>query len=121
MSAWCSTEGVGQALGENCVYDPASGQLLTGSFMDYRMPRADDLPPIAVATQSTPCRHNPLGVKGCGEVGTIASPATVMSAVVDALSPYGITHLDMPATTQRIWHAIQTARQPGAASTQATA
>jgi len=114
-------QGVGQALGENCVYDPASGQLLTGSFMDYRMPRADDLPPIAVATQSTPCRHNPLGVKGCGEVGTIASPATVMSAVVDALSPYGITHLDMPATTQRIWHAIQTARQPGAASTQATA
>jgi CO/xanthine dehydrogenase Mo-binding subunit len=94
---------------------PASGQLLTGSFMDYRMPRADDLPPIAVATQSTPCRHNPLGVKGCGEVGTIASPATVMSAVVDALTPYGITHLDMPATPQRIWHAIRSAHQPAAA------
>ena len=112
MSAWCSTEGVGQALGENCVYDPASGQLLTDSFMDYRMPRADDLPAIAVATQSTRCRHNPLGVKGCGEVGTIASPATVMNAVVDALSSYRITHLDMPATPQRIWHAIQAARQP---------
>jgi aerobic carbon-monoxide dehydrogenase large subunit len=104
-------QGVGQALGENCLYDPASGQLLTGSFMDYRMPRADDLPPIAVATQSTPCRHNPLGVKGCGEVGTIASPATVMNAVVDALSPYGVAHLDMPATPQRIVQAIQAAQR----------
>jgi carbon-monoxide dehydrogenase large subunit len=105
-------QGVGQALGENCVYDPVSGQLLTGSFMDYRIPRADDLPPIAVATQSTPCRHNPLGVKGCGEVGTIASPATVMNAIVDALSPYGIAHLDMPATAQRIRQVIQAAHQP---------
>ena len=105
-------QGAGQALGENCVYDPVSGQLLTGSFTDYRMPRADDLPPIAVATQSTPCRHNPLGVKGCGEVGTIASPATVMNAVVDALSPYDVVHLDMPATPQRIWQAIRRAGQP---------
>jgi aerobic carbon-monoxide dehydrogenase large subunit len=105
-------QGAGQALGENCVYDPASGQLLTGSFMDYRMPRADDLPQFAVSTQSTRCRHNPLGVKGCGETGTIASPATVMNAVVDALSPYGITHLDMPATPQRIWHAIRAAHEP---------
>ena len=105
-------QGAGQALGENCVYDPASGQLLTGSFMDYRMPRADDLPQIVVSTQSTRCTHNPIGVKGCGEVGTIASPATVVSAVVDALSTYGVTHLDMPATPQRIWQAIQTARQP---------
>jgi aerobic carbon-monoxide dehydrogenase large subunit len=108
-------QGVGQALGENCVYDPVSGQLLTGTFMDYRMPRADDLPQIAVVTLSTPCRHNPIGVKGCGEVGTIASPATVMSAVADALSAYGIAHLDMPATSQRIWHAIQAARQPASA------
>jgi aerobic carbon-monoxide dehydrogenase large subunit len=108
-------QGVGQALGENCVYDPVSGQLLTGSFMDYRMPRADDLPPIAASTQSTHCRHNPIGVKSCGEVGTIASPATVMSAVADALSPYGITHLDVPATPQRIWQAIQAARQPAPA------
>jgi len=64
-----------------------------------------------VATESTRCRHNPLGVKGCGEVGTIASPATVMNAVVDALSPYGIPHLDMPATPQRIWRALQQTRQ----------
>jgi carbon-monoxide dehydrogenase large subunit len=108
-------QGVGQALSENCVCNPASGQLLTGSFMDYRIPRADDLPQIAASTQSTRCRHNPIGVKGCGEVGTIASPATVMSAVADALSPYGITHLDVPATPQRIWHAIQAARQPAPA------
>jgi len=65
-------QGAGQALGEHCVYYPVSGQLLTGSFMDYRMPRADDLPPITVATESTRCRHNPIGVKGCGEVATIA-------------------------------------------------
>jgi aerobic carbon-monoxide dehydrogenase large subunit len=108
-------QGVGQALSENCVHNPASGQLLTGSFMDCRIPRADDLPQIAASTQSACCRHNPIGVKGCGEVGTIASPATVMSAVADALSPYGITHLDALATPQRIWHAIQAARQPAPA------
>ncbi len=108
-------QGVGQALGENCVYDAENGQLITGSLMDYQMPRAEDLPPIAVATESTPCRHNPLGVKGCGEVGTIAAPATVMNAVVDALSTYGITHLDMPASPERIWRAIRAARQRAAA------
>jgi carbon-monoxide dehydrogenase large subunit len=102
-------QGLGQALGENCVYDRASGQLLTGSFMDYCMPRADDLPNIVVATHSTPSRHNPIGVKGCGEVGTIASPATLMNAVVDALAEYGIVHVDMPASPQRLWQAIQTA------------
>jgi carbon-monoxide dehydrogenase large subunit len=79
--------------------------------MDYRMPRADNLPPIAVATQSTRCWHNPLGVKGCGEVGTIGSHATVMNAVVDALSRYGIAHFDMPAPPLRIWQAIQAAQQ----------
>jgi carbon-monoxide dehydrogenase large subunit len=108
-------QGVGQALGENCVYDPSSGQLLTGSFMDYRMPRAGDFPLIAVVTESTVCLHNPIGVKGCGEVGTIASPATVMNAVADALAVYGITHLDMPASPQRIWHAIQAATPRAAA------
>ncbi len=108
-------QGVGQALGENCVYDAENGQLITGSLMDYQMPRAEDLPPIAVATESTPCRHNPLGVKGCGEVGTIAAPATVMNAVVDALSTYGITHFDMPASPERIWRAIRAARQQAAA------
>jgi carbon-monoxide dehydrogenase large subunit len=102
-------QGVGQALCEDCVYDPVSGQLLSGSFMDYCMPRADDLPTIASATQNTVCTHNPIGVKGCGETGTIASPATVMNAVVDALSAYGIAHVDMPASPQRIWQAIQAA------------
>jgi aerobic carbon-monoxide dehydrogenase large subunit len=99
---------LGQALGEHCVYD-ASGQLLTGSFMDYYMPRADNLPNITVATHSTVCKDNPIGVKGCGEVGTIASPATLMNAVVDALSPYGISHMDMPASPKRIWQTIQAA------------
>ena len=102
-------QGLGQALGENCEYDPVSGQLLTGSFMDYRMPRADDIPKISVATQSTLCRHNPIGVKGCGEVGTIASPATMMNAVVDALADYGVSHVDMPASPKRIWQVIQAA------------
>ncbi len=101
-------QGLGQALGEHCTYD-ASGQLLTGSFMDYFMPRADNLPNITVATESTVCKDNPIGVKGCGEVGTIASPATLMNAVVDALSAYGISHMDMPASPRRIWQTIQTA------------
>ena len=70
-------QGVGQALFENCVYDDVSGQLLSGSFMDYCMPRADNLPRMTVATHSTPCTHTPMGVKGCGEVGTIGSPAAV--------------------------------------------
>jgi carbon-monoxide dehydrogenase large subunit len=108
-------QGVGQALCEDCVYDPVSGQLLSGSFMDYCMPRADDLPTIASATQNTVCTHNPIGVKGCGETGTIASPATVMNAVVDALSAYGIAHVDMPASPQRIWRAIQAAQPRQAA------
>jgi carbon-monoxide dehydrogenase large subunit len=102
-------QGVGQALCEDCVYDPKSGQLLSGSFMDYCMPRADDLPIIVSDTASTPSAHNPIGVKGCGETGTIASPATVMNAVVDALADYGITHVDMPASPQRIWQAIRAA------------
>ncbi len=102
-------QGVGQALCEDCVYDPESGQLLTGSFMDYCMPRADDLPTIASATENTVSAHNPIGVKGCGETGTIASPATVMNAVVDALAGFGVTHIDMPASPQRVWQAIQAA------------
>jgi len=106
-------QGVGQALFEDCVYDPESGQLLSGSFMDYCMPRADDVPPMKVATHITPCTHTALGVKGCGEVGTIGSPATVINAVVDALAHLGVTHVDMPATPNRVWHIIQSA---GAAS-----
>ena len=100
--------GAGQALLEGCVYD-SGGQLLTGSYMDYTMPRAGDLPSFRFGSQETPCPHNPLGVKGCGETGTIASTAAVMNAVVDALAPLGITHLDAPATPEKVWRAIQAA------------
>ncbi|MBI1396270.1 MAG: molybdopterin-dependent oxidoreductase [Betaproteobacteria bacterium] len=102
-------QGIGQALFEDCVYDESSGQLLSGSFMDYCMPRADHVPPIEVHTHSTPCTHNELGVKGCGEVGTIASPATVINAVVDALSHLGVKHVDMPASPSRVWRLIANA------------
>jgi carbon-monoxide dehydrogenase large subunit len=100
-------QGIGQALCENTVYDGDSGQLLTGSFMDYCMPRADDLPSFSVATNTTLCTHNPLGVKGCGEAGAIGAPAAVMNAVVHALSPLGVKDLAMPATAERVWRAIQ--------------
>jgi aerobic carbon-monoxide dehydrogenase large subunit len=98
-------QGIGQALLEACVYD-ASGQLLSGSMMDYTMPRADDLAPVSVATHTTLCTHNPLGVKGCGEVGAIGSPPAVINAVVDALRDYGVRHLNMPATPDKIWSII---------------
>ncbi len=98
-------QGIGQALLENCVYD-ASGQLLTGSYMDYCMPRASDVPSFTVSTNTTLCTHNPLGVKGCGEAGAIGAPAAVMNAVVDALAPLGIRHLEMPASPERVWRAI---------------
>jgi carbon-monoxide dehydrogenase large subunit len=101
-------QGIGQALYENCVYD-ASGQLLSGSFMDYCMPRADNLSTMSIETHSTFCAHTPMGVKGCGEVGTIGSPAAVMNAVVDALSSYGVNHVDMPASPNRIWRVMQDA------------
>ena len=99
-------QGIGQALYENCVYDSASGQLLSGSFMDYCMPRAENLPTLRVSTHSTPSAHTPMGVKGCGEVGTIGSPAAITNAVVDALSHYGVSHIDMPTTPNRIWSVI---------------
>jgi carbon-monoxide dehydrogenase large subunit len=99
-------QGIGQALYENCVYDPESGQLVTGSYMDYCMPRADNLPPFEVETNVTLCTHNPLGVKGCGEAGAIGAPAAIMNAVVNALAPLGIRHFDMPATPERVWRAI---------------
>ncbi len=103
-------QGAGQALCETAVYDENSGQLLSGSFMDYAMPRADILPNMQIVTHSTRCTHNDLGVKGCGEVGTIGSPATVMNAVVDALSVIGVTHVDMPATPNKLWRIIQAAK-----------
>ena len=99
-------QGVGQALWEHGVYDE-SGQLLTGSFMDYAMPRADGFPVITAARTETPSPHNPLGVKGAGEMGTIASTVAVANAVMDALAPLGIRHLDMPFTPERVWKAMQ--------------
>jgi carbon-monoxide dehydrogenase large subunit len=104
------TQGIGQALLEQCVYDSASGQLLTGSMMDYALPRADDVPSFTVDTKVTPCTHNPLGSKGCGEAGAIGAPAAMMNAVLDALAPVGVTHLDMPASPHRVWRAIREAR-----------
>jgi aerobic carbon-monoxide dehydrogenase large subunit len=97
------TQGIGQALTEGCRYD-ASGQLITGSFMDYCIPRADDVPSYKVDTRETPCTHNPLGVKGCGEAGAIGAPAALMNAITDAL---GIKDLPMPATPQTVWKALQ--------------
>ena len=107
-------QGIGQALLEAAAYD-ANGQLLSGSFMDYTMPRADDLPNITVGTESTLCTHNPLGSKGCGEVGAIGAPPAVVNAVVDALKPYGVRHLDMPASPQKIWSIIHSNRPQMAA------
>ncbi|MGE0155087.1 MAG: xanthine dehydrogenase family protein molybdopterin-binding subunit, partial [Reyranellaceae bacterium] len=104
-------QGLGQALLENAVYDPDSGQLLAGSFMDYAMPRADDMPSFNLKMNEIPCRTNALGVKGCGEAGTVGALAAVMNAIVDALAPLGVTHIDMPATPQKIWRAIQGSRR----------
>ena len=103
-------QGLGQALLENCVYDAQSGQLLSGSYMDYAMPRADDIPSIKVGTKVTPCTHNPLGVKGCGEAGAIGAPAAMMNAVHDALSAVGVKDIQMPASPHRVWQAIQSAK-----------
>jgi aerobic carbon-monoxide dehydrogenase large subunit len=100
-------QGIGQALLENCVYDPESGQLLSGSLMDYALPRADDLPAFDVATKVTPCTHNPIGAKGCGEAGAIGAPAALMNAVHDALASVGVTRIDMPASPHRVWQAIR--------------
>ena len=101
-------QGLGQALLEHGVYDNESGQLLSGSYMDYAMPRADDLPSFTVETmKGTPCTHNPLGVKGCGEAGAIGSPAALINAVCDAL---GVKDVPMPATPHTVWKAIQGAR-----------
>jgi carbon-monoxide dehydrogenase large subunit len=104
-------QGVGQALFENIVYDQTSGQLITGSFLDYGMPRAGDFPPITSALVEVPATTNPLGIKGIGEAGTIAAPPTVVNAVLDALREFGVEHLDMPLTPQRIWQAVNAAQQ----------
>ena len=101
------TQGIGQALHEHTVYEDSSGQLVSASFMDYGLPRADDLPDFEIGFNEVPTKANPLGVKGSGQAGCIAAPQTVMNAVLDALAPLGITRLDMPATPQRIWEAIR--------------
>lgn len=110
-----TVQGIGQALMEDTVYDPASGQLLSASFMDYAMPRAADAPDFIFETRNTPCKTNPLGVKGAGEAGAIGSCPSVMNAVIDALwRAYRIRHIDMPATAQRVWQAIENARKSDA-------
>jgi carbon-monoxide dehydrogenase large subunit len=109
-------QGAGQALGEACAYD-ASGQLLSASFQDYALPRADDLPELASENdESQPCTHNPLGAKGCGEAGTIAAPAAIVNAILDALAPLGVDAIEMPATPHRVWQAIGRARREQAAA-----
>ncbi len=99
-------QGIGQALLEGAIYDE-SGQLLNGSYMDYAMPRADNFPMFEVDRNITPCPHNPLGVKGAGETGTIGSTPAIVNAVIDALSPYGVKDIQMPLTPQRVWQAMQ--------------
>ncbi|MBN9516331.1 MAG: xanthine dehydrogenase family protein molybdopterin-binding subunit [Alphaproteobacteria bacterium] len=103
-------QGIGQALLEHTVYDPRSGQLLSGSLMDYALPRADDLPSFDIALIERPTAANPLGVKGSGQAGCIGAPQTVMAAVLDALRPAGVQSLDMPATPSRVWQALQAAK-----------
>jgi carbon-monoxide dehydrogenase large subunit len=107
------TQGIGQALLEHTVYDPGSGQLLSGSLLDYALPRADDLPQLDITLEALPTAVNPLGVKGSGQAGCIAAPQTVVNAILDALSPLGIDHIDMPATPERVWRAIRQAHGDG--------
>jgi len=102
-------QGIGQALLEQAVYDD-NGQLLTASYNDYTMPRADDMPNFTVDHQITACTHNPLGVKGCGEAGAIGSPPAVINAIVDALQHLGVDHMEMPATPRKVWRAIHEAK-----------
>lgn len=102
-------QGIGQALMERLLYEPGSGQLVTASFMDYAMPRAADLPPIGTACRPVPTAHNPLGVKGVGEAGVVGALPATINAVVDALAPLGVLHIDMPATPERVWRAIRDA------------
>lgn len=102
-------QGLGQAMGEAAIYDQETGQLLTGSFMDYWMPRADVLPEFDLSYNEIPCTTNPLGIKGCGEAGTVAAPTAFINAVVDALAPLGVDHVDMPITPRKLWEVIHKA------------
>jgi aerobic carbon-monoxide dehydrogenase large subunit len=100
-------QGIGQAMLEHTVYDAESGQLLSGSLLDYALPRADDLPDLEIELDGQPTTANPLGVKGAGQAGAIAAPQTIICAILDALSPLGVEHIDMPATPEKIWRAIR--------------
>ncbi len=113
-------QGLGQALLENVIYDPDSGQILSGSFMDYTIPRADDLPSFRFERNCVPARTNPLGVKGVGESGCTAACPTLVNAVVDALAPFGVEHIDMPVTPWRLWTACAAARAAGIGGRTAT-
>jgi aerobic carbon-monoxide dehydrogenase large subunit len=104
-------QGIGQALLEHTVYDRESGQLLSGSFLDYALPRADDLPPLDITLVELPTLVNALGVKGAGQAGCMAAPQTIINAILDALAPLGIVHIDMPATPERVWRAVCSARR----------
>jgi carbon-monoxide dehydrogenase large subunit len=99
-------QGLGQALLENCVYDAETAQLMTASFTDYAMPRADDMPEIQFAYEEHLCKTNPMGAKGCGEAGTVGAMPALISAISDAI---GVDHIDMPATPEKVWRALQTA------------
>ena len=103
-------QGYGQAVMEHTVYDPSSGQLLSGSLMDYALPRANEFPDIEVELLEIPCASNPLGVKGAGEAGAVGSPPAVINGIIDALGGMGVTHIDMPATPERVWRAIAMAK-----------
>ncbi|MSP31003.1 MAG: xanthine dehydrogenase family protein molybdopterin-binding subunit [Acetobacteraceae bacterium] len=102
-------QGIGQAMLERTVYDPETGQLLSGSFMDYSLPRAADLPDLNIHLHGVPTNANPLGVKGAGQAGAVAAPQAIIAAILNALAPIGVHHIDMPATPERIWNAIQLA------------
>jgi carbon-monoxide dehydrogenase large subunit len=108
-------QAVGQALTEQIVYDKESGQLITGSFLDYGMPRADDSCSYDLGNNPVPTKLNPIGAKGAGEAGNVGGLGAIMNAIVDALSPLGITNIDMPATPSKVWHAIQDAKKNQAA------
>jgi len=103
-------QGIGQAMFEHTVYDSDSGQMLSGSFMDYAVPRAEDLPSLDITLSGVPTDANPLGVKGSGQAGAIAAPQAIIAAILDALAPLGVTHIDMPATSEQIWRAIRRAQ-----------
>ena len=106
-------QGIGQAIFEHTAYDAESGQLLSASFMDYCLPRADDLPSFEVEWNPVPCRNNPLGIKGAGEAGAVAAPPALINAILDALRPHGVTHVDMPVNSETLWRLMQRRAGPG--------